>query len=157
MYSTDDPESADLPALLDAPELPFVRIGYRVLVDHLDALLGQCDAHDRGEVSDNQVRRQFDSLLRSCQHLFDLEQQVMTDSRYPRAARHLLDHQRFLSLLDLHYRSLTWGGSAEQCRELLSQTAPCWLARHLRHYDLNMCTYVCGYLRGHPEIAMPVF
>ena len=75
----------------------------------------------------------------------------MEYSRYPRASPHRLDHERFLSLLDLHYRALERVDCESACRELLSSIAPRWHQRHIRNHDLIMAEHVAQFLETHPR------
>jgi hemerythrin len=142
----------DLELLLAGIEIESVRIGHQALAQHISNLCRLCSECTKAQGERAAVKRQFECLIEACAHQFRLESDLMEYSKYTRASPHRLDHERFLSLLDLHYRALERMDCASVCGELLSSLAPRWHQRHIRNHDLIMSEFVAEYLETHPKL-----
>jgi len=140
----------DLELLLSSIEVDSVRTGHQALAQHIFTLCRLCSECARGRSEPTAVKRQFERLIEASAHQFRLESDLMEYSKYTRASPHRLDHERFLSLLDLHYRALERTDCASVCGEVLSSLAPRWHQRHIRNHDLIMAEFVAEYLETHP-------
>jgi hemerythrin len=150
MTSESQITDSDLELLLARIEVDSMRRGHRILADHIAALYRLCSRCVMGAATRRQVLAEFESLIEVCARQFRLESELMEYSRYVRAAPHRLDHERFLSLLDLHYRALERAECGSACRELLSGTAPRWHQQHIRNHDLIMAEHVAAYTSSKP-------
>ncbi len=141
----------DLETLLPSIEVDSIRQGHQVLAEQIGTLCRLCAHCVEGHAERAEVQRRFESLIDASIRLFQLESELMAYSKYARSAPHRLDHERFLSLLNLHYRAMDRINCASTCRELLGGIAPRWHWQHIHNHDLDMAAHVAAYLDIHPR------
>jgi hemerythrin len=144
------PDSADV-------GIEFMRHRHQVILSHLAKMRDICVSRPAGDTTLSALLGgEFDQLTNASKELFAAEQRAMQRSGCPGAARHVLAHQRFLSLLTLHCRLLGHTTSAESCLEFLGHTAPTWWRLHIEQLDSAASAFMFRYEREHPEQA-PLF
>ena len=137
--------------------IEFMRHRHQMILSQLAKMRDLCASRSAaGTTLSAVLGGEFDHLTNTAKELFAAEQRAMQQSDCPDAAKHVLAHHRFLSLLTLHCRLLGHTTSAESCLEFLGYTAPTWWRQHIERLDSAASAFMLRYEREHPE-RRPLF